>query len=91
MFIYWLRPQINTNEHRIICICVYLRSSAANLNSKNMKRKDFIQMVSLGLPVFYKDTLVHDFFIKNTAADVVKMELDLYWIGKAGYDLINVF
>jgi len=39
----------------------------------------------------YEDTLVYDFFIKNTPADIVKMELDLYWISKAGYDPVAYF
>lgn len=39
----------------------------------------------------YKDTLVYDHIIKNTPADFVKMELDLYWIVKAGHDPIEYF
>ena len=37
------------------------------------------------------DTLVYDFLIKNTSADLVKMEMDLYWISKAGYDPVQYF
>ncbi len=39
----------------------------------------------------YNDTLVYDFLINNTAEDLVKMELDLYWISKAGYDPVAYF
>jgi len=37
------------------------------------------------------DTLVYDFLIKNTSPDLVKMEMDLYWISKAGYDPVQYF
>lgn len=33
----------------------------------------------------------YDFILKNTSSDLVKMELDLYWITKAGLDPINYF
>lgn len=40
----------------------------------------------------YNDsTLVFDHIITNTPADLVKIELDLYWIIKAGYDPIKYF
>ena len=39
----------------------------------------------------YEDTLVYDFIINSTSADLVKMELDLYWISKAGYDPVAYF
>lgn len=39
----------------------------------------------------YKDTLLYDHIIKNTPADLVKMELDLYWIVKAGHDPLDYF
>lgn len=40
----------------------------------------------------YNDsTLVFDHIITNTPADLVKIELDLYWIIKAGYDPIQYF
>jgi sugar phosphate isomerase/epimerase len=39
----------------------------------------------------FRDTLVYDFILNNTPADLVKMELDLYWISKAGYDPIKYF
>ena len=38
-----------------------------------------------------EDTLVYDFIIKNTAADLVNMEMDLYWISKAGQDPVAYF
>lgn len=37
------------------------------------------------------DTLAMDFIISNTPADLVKIELDLYWISKAGYDPVAYF
>lgn len=37
------------------------------------------------------DTLVYDFLLKNTSPDLVKMEMDLYWISKAGYDPLQYF
>jgi sugar phosphate isomerase/epimerase len=37
------------------------------------------------------DTLVYDFLLKNTPSDLVKMEMDLYWISKAGYDPVQYF
>ncbi len=37
------------------------------------------------------DSLVYDFLITNTSADLVKMEIDLYWISKAGYDPVAYF
>ncbi|HEU5165215.1 MAG TPA: sugar phosphate isomerase/epimerase [Chitinophagaceae bacterium] len=37
------------------------------------------------------DTLVYDFLLKNTSNDLVKMEMDLYWISKAGYDPLQYF
>lgn len=39
----------------------------------------------------YQDTLVMDFLLNNTKADLVKVELDLYWISKAGQDPIKYF
>ncbi|MDZ7614760.1 MAG: sugar phosphate isomerase/epimerase [Flavobacteriaceae bacterium] len=41
--------------------------------------------------VKYEDTLAYDHILKNTSADLVQMELDLYWINKAGYDPIAYF
>lgn len=37
------------------------------------------------------DTLAYDFLLANTPADLVKMEMDLYWISKAGYDPVQYF
>jgi sugar phosphate isomerase/epimerase len=37
------------------------------------------------------DTLVYDFLLKNTSPELVKMELDLYWISKAGHDPVQYF
>ena len=37
------------------------------------------------------DTLVYDFLLKNTPGDLVKMEMDLYWISKAGHDPVQYF
>lgn len=37
------------------------------------------------------DTLVYDFLLKNTSSDLVKMEMDLYWISKAGHDPVQYF
>jgi len=39
----------------------------------------------------YNDTLVYDFLATNTSADLVKLELDLYWISKASQDPIKYF
>jgi sugar phosphate isomerase/epimerase len=38
-----------------------------------------------------EDTLVYDFLLKNTPGDLVKMEMDLYWISKAGQDPVAYF
>jgi sugar phosphate isomerase/epimerase len=35
--------------------------------------------------------LVIDFLLSNTPADIVKCELDLYWINKAGFDPVALF
>ena len=37
------------------------------------------------------DTLAYDFLLKNTSPDLVKMEMDLYWISKAGHDPLQYF
>ncbi len=34
---------------------------------------------------------VYDFILKNSSPDVVKMELDLYWMAKAGMDPLTYF
>ncbi|SDQ05523.1 Sugar phosphate isomerase/epimerase [Chryseobacterium soldanellicola] len=34
---------------------------------------------------------VYEFILKNTSPDLVKMELDLYWISKAGLDPLTYF
>ena len=39
----------------------------------------------------YNDTLVYDYLITNTSADHVNMEMDLYWISKAGHDPVAYF
>ncbi len=39
----------------------------------------------------YNDTLVYDYLINNTSPTLVKMELDLYWISKAGQDPLAYF
>ncbi|MCI3936685.1 sugar phosphate isomerase/epimerase [Chryseobacterium aahli] len=33
----------------------------------------------------------YDFILENTSPDLVKMELDLYWIAKAGFDPLTYF
>ena len=37
------------------------------------------------------DKTVYDFILDNTDSDLVKMELDLYWISKAGYNPLAYF
>ncbi len=37
------------------------------------------------------DQLIYDFLLENTPSDLVKMELDLYWIIKAGFDPLHYF
>jgi len=37
------------------------------------------------------DSRVYDFIISNTSGDLVKMEMDLYWISKAGQDPVAYF
>ncbi|MGK6341597.1 sugar phosphate isomerase/epimerase family protein [Chryseobacterium sp. DT-3] len=37
------------------------------------------------------DKSVYDFILENTSSDLVKMELDLYWISKAGLDPLAYF
>ncbi|MCW5911240.1 MAG: sugar phosphate isomerase/epimerase [Cyclobacteriaceae bacterium] len=39
----------------------------------------------------FGDTLAYDHLLTKTSADLVKMELDLYWIYKAGKDPISYF
>ena len=39
----------------------------------------------------FDDTLVYDFLLKNTSPELVKMEMDLYWISKAGQDPVQYF
>ncbi|EJL72726.1 sugar phosphate isomerase/epimerase family protein [Chryseobacterium populi] len=34
---------------------------------------------------------IYDFILENTSPDLVKMELDLYWISKAGLDPLDYF
>jgi len=38
-----------------------------------------------------EDKSVYDFILENTSSDRVKMELDLYWISKAGLDPLAYF
>lgn len=38
-----------------------------------------------------KENTFYDFILKNTSPDLVKMELDLYWISKAGLDPLSYF
>ena len=40
---------------------------------------------------FDDDQNIYDFILKNTSPDLVKMELDLYWISKAGMDPLTYF
>lgn len=40
---------------------------------------------------FNEEQLIYDFILKNTSPNLVKMELDLYWITKAGLDAIEYF
>ncbi|GEN70091.1 sugar phosphate isomerase/epimerase family protein [Chryseobacterium lathyri] len=37
------------------------------------------------------DKSVYDFILENTSSDLVKMEMDLYWISKAGLDPLVYF
>ncbi len=37
------------------------------------------------------DTLAFDYLLNNTSADLVKAELDLYWINRAGFDPVTYF
>lgn len=39
----------------------------------------------------FEDKTVYDFILNNTDYDLVKMELDLYWIAKAGFDPLDYF
>jgi sugar phosphate isomerase/epimerase len=40
---------------------------------------------------FDEEQLIYDFILKNTSPNLVKMELDLYWITKAGLDAVEYF
>lgn len=40
---------------------------------------------------FDEKNSVYDFILKNTSSNMVKMELDLYWIAKAGLNPIDYF
>jgi len=40
---------------------------------------------------FDRTKTVYDFILDNTSSDLVKMELDLYWIAKAGFDPLLYF
>jgi sugar phosphate isomerase/epimerase len=37
------------------------------------------------------DSTVLDYFLTNTSKDLVKMEMDLYWISKTGHDPVKYF
>jgi sugar phosphate isomerase/epimerase len=39
----------------------------------------------------FEDTIAYDYLIENTDPELVKFELDLYWITKAGYNPIEYF
>ena len=39
----------------------------------------------------FEDKTVYDFILDNTDSDLVKMELDLYWIAKAGFNPLDYF
>lgn len=39
----------------------------------------------------FEDKTVYDFILENTNSDLVKMELDLYWIAKAGFNPLDYF
>lgn len=39
----------------------------------------------------FGNATIYDFLLQNTAPDLVKMELDLYWISKAGQDPLAYF
>ncbi len=39
----------------------------------------------------FEDRTVYDFILENTDSDLVKMELDLYWISKAGFNPLEYF
>lgn len=39
----------------------------------------------------FEDKTVYDFILENTDSDLVKMELDLYWIAKAGFSPLDYF
>ncbi|MFC4162786.1 sugar phosphate isomerase/epimerase family protein [Epilithonimonas zeae] len=39
----------------------------------------------------FEDKTVYDFILENTDSDLVKMELDLYWISKAGFNPLDYF
>ena len=41
--------------------------------------------------VFENDENFYDFLLKNTSPDLVKMELDLYWISKVGKNPVDYF
>jgi len=40
---------------------------------------------------FNEEELIYDFILKNTSPDLVKMELDLYWITRAGLNPVDYF
>ncbi len=39
----------------------------------------------------FENKTVYDFILENTDSDLVKMELDLYWISKAGFNPLDYF
>lgn len=39
----------------------------------------------------FENKTVYDFILENTESDLVKMELDLYWISKAGFNPLTYF
>jgi sugar phosphate isomerase/epimerase len=39
----------------------------------------------------FDDKTVYDFILNNTDSDLVNMELDLYWISKAGFNPLTYF
>ncbi len=39
----------------------------------------------------FEENTIYDFILDNTDSDLVKMELDLYWISKAGFNPLDYF
>ncbi|SHH49534.1 Sugar phosphate isomerase/epimerase [Chryseobacterium oranimense] len=84
----YLFPEERTAEH-------YKKLPELFEKSGEITRKAGIQFAyhnhDFEFEKFEADKNIYDFILNNTSSDLVKMELDLYWISKAGLDPLDYF